>query len=167
VKGKKWGKKRKKSTPWILVIIILVVALLILVRTPSEEPSEPTTTMPETTTITPTTILTTTTPITTTAATTTLENVTTTIQVRKPISVIAYSCDYATDIITLTISNRGNTRIEEDEIEIYINDELIGTFGKAIEPGTLAKNSFQGSQGSNIIEAISPSNSVRIVKTCY
>jgi len=92
---------------------------------------------------------------------------TTTILIRKPISVMAYSCDRTTDIIALTISNKGNTRIEEDEIKIYINDELIGTFGKAIEPGTLSKNSFQGNQGTNIVKAISPSNTVRIVITCY
>jgi len=119
-----------------------------------------------------TTSTTTTTPITTTLlitmpTTTTPEDATTTIQVRKPISVIAFSCDRETDIITLTISNRGNTRIEEDEIEIYINDEYTGTFGKAIEPGRLSKNSIQGNQGLNIVKAVSPSNSVRIVIHCY
>jgi len=80
---------------------------------------------------------------------------------------MAYSCDRETDIITLTISNKGNTRIEEDEIEIYINDEYIGTFGKAMEPGRLIKNFIQGSQGLNIVKAVSPSNSVRIVIHCY
>jgi archaellum component FlaF (FlaF/FlaG flagellin family) len=91
---------------------------------------------------------------------------TSTIQVRKAISVMAYSCDSKTSIITLTISNRGNTRIEEDEIKIYINDEYKGTFGKAIEPGTLSKNSVQGSPGQNIVKIVAPSNSVRIVFWC-
>jgi len=99
--------------------------------------------------------------------TTTPENATTTIQVRKPISIMAYSCDRKTDTITLTISNRGNTRIEEDEIRIYIAGEYIGDFGKVIEPGQLNTNSFQGNPGSNIVKAISPSNSVRLVIRCY
>ena len=167
---KKILKKKRKRLNRILLILIFIIVLLVLVEfmtpePPTEIPSESTTTIPETTT---TTLFTTTTLITTTVpVTTTLENATTTIQVRKPISVIAYSCNYNTDIITLTISNRGNTKIEEDDIEIYIDDELIGIFGKEIEPGRLSKNSFQGTQGTNIVKAVSPSNTVRLVITCY
>jgi archaellum component FlaF (FlaF/FlaG flagellin family) len=118
------------------------------------------TTIPVTTTLKSTTTLitTTTTPINVTP--------TTTIQVRKTISIIAYSCDSKTGNITLTISNKGNTVIGEDEIKIYINDEDKGTFGKAIEPGTLSKNSVQGSVGQNILKVVAPSNSVRIVFWC-
>ncbi len=125
--------------------------------------------MPESTTTIPvTTLFTTTTPITTTVpVTTTLGNVTTTIQVRKPISIMAYFCDRDTDVISLTISNKGNTRIEEDEIKIYIDDEYIGTFGKAIDPGRLSENSFQGKQGFNTVKAVSPSNSARLIVRCY
>jgi len=163
-------KKLPKNFWFIFALIGIIVYVVSYFGTECCVTTESTTTIsitttPMTTTITPTTLFTTTTLITTT--TTTLENATTTIQVRKPISIIAYSCNRETDIITLTISNKGNTRIEEDEIEIYINDEYIGTFGKAIEPGTLSKNSFQGNQGSNIVKAVSPSNSVRLVITCY
>ena len=104
----------------------------------------------------------------TTVETTTIpENATTTIQVRKPISIYGPKCDKDTDVITLYISNRGNTRIEEDEIQMYINDENIGTFGKPIEPGALVKNSFQGNPGTNIVKAVSPSNYARLVVRCY
>lgn len=168
MKKKRLRKKRKLSTPWILLVLILVIALIILVKTPTEEPSESTTTIPETTTLTSTTMLTTTTLITTTMpVTTTLENATTTIQVRKPISVVGFDCDRETDTISLTIDNRGNTRIEEDEIDIYINDEYKGTFGKAVETDRLSTNSIQGNPELNIIEVISPSNSVRLEVWCY
>jgi hypothetical protein len=79
---------------------------------------------------------------------------------------MAYSCDSKTGNLTLTISNRGNTRIEEDDIKIYINDEYKGTFGKSIEPGTSSKNTIQGTIGQNILKVVSPSNSVRIVFWC-
>ena len=85
----------------------------------------------------------------------------------KTISVMAYSCDRTTDVITLTISNEGNTRIEEDEIEIYNNDKYIGTFGRTIEPGQLTINSFPGNPGQNTVEVVSPSNSARINVYCY
>jgi hypothetical protein len=140
------------ANPGIIGMILEVISLTTITTT-----NISITTVPMTTTVTPTTLLT----------TTTLENATTTIQVRKPISVIAYSCDRETDIITLTISNRGNTRIEEDEIDVYINDEYKGTFGKTIEKGQLSRNSFQGNQGLNIVKVVSPSNSVRIVIHCY
>ena len=166
--------KKISGKLWLILALIGILIFIIAYSIPEYcVTTEPTTTisittMPETTTITPTTLFTTTTPITTVpTTTTTVESITTTIQVRKPISVIAYSCDRETDIITLTISNKGNTRIEEDEIQMYINDKNIGTFGKAIEPGTLVKNSFQGNQGTNIVEAVSPSNSVRLVIHCH
>ena len=92
---------------------------------------------------------------------------TTTIQVLKTISVMAYSCNRDTDVITLTISNKGNTIIEEDEIEIYNNDKYIGTFGRTIEPGQLTINSFPGNPGQNTVEVVSPSNSARINVYCY
>ena len=85
----------------------------------------------------------------------------------KTISVMAYSCNPDTDVITLTISNKGNTRIEEDEIEIYVNDEYIGTFGRIIEPDQSTINSFPGNPGQNTVKVVSPSNSVRIVVYCY
>jgi archaellum component FlaG (FlaF/FlaG flagellin family) len=79
---------------------------------------------------------------------------------------MAYSCDSKTGNITLTISNTGNTRIEEDEIKIYVNDQYEGTFGKAIDHGTLSKNTVQGNIGQDIVKAVAPSNSVRIVFWC-
>ena len=152
---------------WFILALIGIIFYLVYFTIPEDYVTTTTTlvTIPETTTET-TTIFTTTLVTTTITETTTLENATTTIQVRKPISVIAYSCNRDTDIITLTISNKGNTRIEEDDIEIYIDDEYIGTFGTVIEPGKLSENSFQGKQGNNIVEAVSPSNSVRILITC-
>jgi len=158
-------KKYLSGKIWFILALIGIIVFVINYIAPIDYETASTTTIQattlETTTLTPTTtILTTTISATTTTSTTT-------IQVRKPISVMAYSCDRNTDIITLTISNKGNTRIEEDEIEIYINDEDIGTFGKAIEPGKLEKNFFQGNPGTNIVKAVSPSNSVRIVIQCY
>ena len=154
---------------WFILALIGILTLVANFIIPGFHVITESTTTVSVTTIPTTTTLKQTTLATTVPTTTTLMNTTptTTIQVRKPISVIAYSCDRTTDIITLTISNKGNTRIEEDEIKIYINDEFIGTFGKAIEPGKLNENSFQGSQGTNIVKAVSPSNSVRIVIACY
>jgi len=155
----------KKKFVLIILILILVLALVWLVD-PGIIGRVIEVISPATTTSTTTS---TTTPLTTTTAqtTTTTTLVTTTIQVRKPISIMAYSCARETDIITLTISNKGNTRIEEDEIEIYINDEYIGIFDTAIEPGRLGKNSIQGNPGLNVVKAVSPSNSVRLVIYCY
>ena len=161
--------KHISNKNWFILALICILVIIVIISIPELYiPTESTTTI-SVTTIPITTTLKQTTLATTIPTTTTLMNatLTTTILIRKPISVMAYSCDRTTDIIALTISNKGNTRIEEDEIKIYINDELIGTFGKAIEPGTLSKNSFQGNQGTNIVKAISPSNTVRIVITCY
>jgi archaellum component FlaF (FlaF/FlaG flagellin family) len=153
---------------WFFLAFIGVIVLLINDITPIRDMiPESTTTIPKTTTITLTTLFTTTIPGITTTPTTTVENATTTVQVRKPISVIAHSCNRDTDVVTLTISNKGDAKIEEDEIDILINDEYAVTFGKAIEPGQLEKNSFQGRQGSNKFEIFSPSNSVRLFVTCY
>jgi len=164
-------RKEKRIIRWIPWFLICVIALLVLVgiipealKRASVQPTI-TTTKPTTTTITQTTMFTTT--LMTTITTTTIENVTTTIQVRQAISVGAYSCDRKTDIITLTIANRGNTVIKEDEIKIYIGDEYVGTFGKEIIPGRLVTNSFKGTAGTNIVKVVSPSNSVRIIITCY
>ena len=79
-------------------------------------------------------------------------------QMSKPISIMGASCN-ATNYITLLISNNGVEPIKENEIDIYIDDELIGTFGKYIKPkGTNSSSDFQGKEDSNNVRAVSPSN---------
>lgn len=161
--------KKMPRNFWFYLAFAGIIIYTFYSITPTSDVITETTTKPITTTPKATTITQITTMLTTTVeeTTTTVENATTTIQVRKPISVMAYSCNYATDVVTLTISNKGNTRIEEDEIDIYINDEYEVTFGKPIDPGRLEKNSFQANQGTNKFEIVSPSNSVTLYVTCY
>ena len=87
-------------------------------------------------------------------------------QISKPISILGASCN-ATNHITLLISNDGTEPIKENEIDILIDGERIGFFGKYIEPkNTNISSDFQGKPDSNNIRAISPSNSVEITVWC-
>ncbi len=87
-------------------------------------------------------------------------------QMSKPISILGASCN-TTNYITLVISNDGTETIKEDEIDIYIDDQRIGTFGKPIQPkNTNSSSDFPGNTDSNNVRAISPSNSVEITVWC-
>jgi flagellin-like protein len=87
-------------------------------------------------------------------------------QMSKPILILGASCN-ATNHITLVISNDGTEPIEENEIDILIDGERIGTFGKYIGPkNTNISSDFQGNPDSNNVRAISPSNSVEITVWC-
>lgn len=87
-------------------------------------------------------------------------------QMSKPIAILGASCN-TTDYITLVISNEGTDPIKENEIDIYINDVLIGPFGKYIPPKeTNSSSDFLGTPDSNNVLAVSPSNSVEITVWC-
>jgi len=87
-------------------------------------------------------------------------------QMSKPISILGASCN-TTNYITLVISNDGTEVIKENEIDIYIDDQRIGTFGKSIQPkNTNSSSDFLGNTDSNNVRAISPSNAVEITVWC-
>lgn len=87
-------------------------------------------------------------------------------QMSKPISILGASCN-TTDDITLVISNDGIDPIKENEIDILIDGQRIGTFGKPIQPKeTNVSSEIKGKSGSNNLRATSPSNSVEITVWC-
>jgi len=68
--------------------------------------------------------------------------------------------------IELWIKNMGNTRIEQDDIKVYIDDGYKGTFGRSIEPLRYETSTFSGHIGLNYIKAVSPTNEATATAYC-
>ena len=68
--------------------------------------------------------------------------------------------------IELWIKNMGNTRIEKDDIKVYIDDGYKGTFGRSIEPLRYETSTFSGHIGLNYIKAVSPTNEATATAYC-
>jgi len=83
----------------------------------------------------------------------------------KTIWISGMPCD-ATNHIELWIMNKGNTRIEKDDIKVYIDDVYKGTFGRTIEPSHNEISVFEGHLGLNNIRVVSPTNEATAVAYC-
>jgi len=84
----------------------------------------------------------------------------------KIISILGSSCDGTR--ITLVLSNDGTSTIMPNDLNVFINNQLVGTFGKMINIGTSEVNSFSPVKTgqSNTVLVTSPGNSVRITVWC-
>jgi len=83
----------------------------------------------------------------------------------KSMYISGMTCD-ATNHIELWIKNMGNIRIEKDDIEVYIDDVYMGTFGRSIEPSHNEISVFKGHLGLNNITVVSHTNEATAIAYC-
>jgi hypothetical protein len=84
----------------------------------------------------------------------------------KVVTVLGSSCNGTH--ITLVISNDGTSTILPTDVNVLINNQAVGTFGKTINSHESEVNTFSPVQVNqpNSVLIISPSNSVKITVWC-
>jgi len=84
----------------------------------------------------------------------------------KVVTVLGSSCNGTH--ITLVISNDGTSTILPTDVNVLINNQAVGTFGKTIISHESEVNTFSPVQVNqpNSVLIISPSNSVKITVWC-